>query len=185
MHCMAGVHQAAVLAALARMVCLGETWTMARVGIESVRAVDIKGALPRMNKGHVTLATLKQICLNAATRPEGPPAMKKWAAWRGVTHAVSEAQSGGWMPLCAWKQKKGGGPSSKPTAEFGLKEETNWTMEIIRAAPTLLLLGLFVFAMRSAKNMTDGDGGGLGKAFKIGGNKAKKVVHCACVCIFT
>ena len=50
--------------------------------------------------------------------------------------------------------------------------EMNYGQELVRLLPTLLLLGGLLFLRNAAKGMGDD---GLGKAFKIGKSKAKKV----------
>jgi AFG3 family protein len=51
-------------------------------------------------------------------------------------------------------------------------DETNWMMEVLKLAPTLLLIGFMVMMMRGAGG---GAGGGMGNMFKVGKSNAKKI----------
>lgn len=53
-------------------------------------------------------------------------------------------------------------------------DETNWMMEMLKLAPTLLLVGFMVMMMRGAAGGGAG-GGGMGNIFKVGKSNAKKV----------
>lgn len=53
-------------------------------------------------------------------------------------------------------------------------DETNWVMEGMKLAPTLLLIGFMVMMMRSAGGAGGGPGG-MGNMFKVGKSNAKKV----------
>jgi len=53
-------------------------------------------------------------------------------------------------------------------------DETNWMMEMLKLAPTLLLIGFMVMMMRGA-GAGGGGPGGMGNIFKIGKSNAKKV----------
>ena len=55
--------------------------------------------------------------------------------------------------------------------------ETNWAMEIVKAAPPLLMIGVLVYMMRGMGGIggAGGKGGGMGGIFQVGKSNAKKV----------
>ena len=56
--------------------------------------------------------------------------------------------------------------------------ETNWGGELMKFAPTLLIIGLWLFMMKGMGGGMGGMGGGgkMGDIFKIGKSNAKKMV---------
>jgi len=52
--------------------------------------------------------------------------------------------------------------------------ETSWYSEIVKLAPTILIIGVTMMLLRSAGG-AGGGGGGMGNVFKIGKSKAKKI----------
>jgi AFG3 family protein len=53
--------------------------------------------------------------------------------------------------------------------------ETNWGYELMKLAPTLLIVGFMIMMMKNAAGGMGGGGGGMGNIFKVGKSKAKKV----------
>jgi len=55
--------------------------------------------------------------------------------------------------------------------------ETNWGVELVKAAPALLMIGLMAYMMRGMGGMGGGagGGGGMGGIFKVGKSNAKKI----------
>lgn len=55
--------------------------------------------------------------------------------------------------------------------------ETNWTMELLKSSPTLLMIGITAFLIRgmAGGGMGGGAGGGMGNIFKVGKSNAKKI----------
>ncbi|KAF0687717.1 hypothetical protein As57867_020498, partial [Aphanomyces stellatus] len=65
------------------------------------------------------------------------------------------------------------GISAKEYVPIQFTNELNWKMELLKMAPTLLLIGFLMMSMRGIGGA--GGGGGMGGIFKVGKSPAKKI----------